>query len=668
MLTNLLFSYIITALCLPVLLLIYNHSNRFIKWGARVSLISLIFYLFAVVPFVILAELKFWPLLLLVIPIIFRIVSLILDKLGFFSSKSTVIARNLLYASMSALSVIFVGASYDTLEKFFFLIVILIVLFLSDFQIIEKRKYNGAIYGPIVAAVPSYDNINVFITLLAVWLVMTLTVDLVLKIIKMEKSKQADRLALLVYVPICLIINENGGIQLSGAFVILKVLACIVIVCLLMGSSFLINKKVKNVYIRQFSPVFISSGFLCFLLIMINQYVGVREFFSSSIMLIATFCIFVGLCRLILSLDKLIEGKSFPFKMDNINDMMIVIFGKNLGQALFNNLFGPSDNNVHIGVSLGLFFLYVFVGGSLLLQSSFSVEFKGLFYNDESLLLFITANSMVAALILISEIVRASAKSLRECGMNREDAFHSSTLISLEYFFIFVPLLFFSMRDFENINISFIVLGSLFLFLFYANINLVLYFDFKKPQYNQFRKVRLVSSALFQLVSLSVAPLLFFLDYKNQGLFFINQYNASVFLISFLAMFIAKLLGYDTEFGSKKAYKRSCVKLALILPSCLVASYFPFMIYLLVQDATKATYIAVLFLIFLISMLGQELAMVSLPWSNVANQSIVRQWLDMSRKIKADREVKSSNSLNRPSLKKVKKRNTNNQYRHKDKL
>lgn len=220
----------------------------------------------------------------------------------------------------------------------------------------------------------------------------------------------------------------------------------------------------------------------------------------------------------------------------------------------------------------------------------------------------------------------------------------SSTFITIEYFFTFVPLLYFVVKDFENLNTSFIVMGCVYLFLLFVNINMFLYFDFKEPQYNNFKRVRIVSAGLLQLVAMGSAPLLFFLDYKDDGLLFINQYNSTAFFLGFLAMIPAKLLGYDTEFGSKKAYKRGWLKLVFLYISLYGIAYFTFVIYIVLQNESKAIYFTVLFLMILISSLGRELAVVLLPWSNDSEKSIIRDWNTMIRSIRDQKKAEISKS------------------------
>ncbi|MDU2211261.1 MAG: hypothetical protein E7E18_08385 [Eubacterium sp.] len=314
--------------------------------------------------------------------------------------------------------------------------------------------------------------------------------------------------------------------------------------------------------------------------------------------------------------------------------MMTVVFGKKLGQALFKNLYGLNYQAIHVGISLFFFLFYILVGGYLIKANYFNMDLANLFYEDQKLLPFFTASSMFAALILISEIIRITDKKFRENGLNSKDALHSSTLITLEYFFTFVPLLYISIRDFENFNRSFALMGSLFLLLFYVNINMFLYLDLRKQQYNNFKKIRLVLSGLLQLVALTAAPILFFLEYRNDGLFFINQYNSTAFFLGFLGMYPAKLLGYDTEFGSKRAYKRSWFKFVFLSHSLKIVGYnLPIVVYLLVQDESKAIYISVLLVIIFLSILGCETAMVLLPWSNISEKSITHDWAAMLKKM-----------------------------------
>ena len=649
------FSYIFSALCLPILLLIYSHPNGFIKWGARILLFGLIFYLLAIVPFVVLTELKYWSLLLVAIPVIFRIISLILDKVGFFGAKNEKNVQNLLYASVSALSVIFVGASSNTLEKLFFLIIILLVLFISDFQIVEKYKYLGALFGPIIAVIPSYENFNVFFTVVAIWLVMTISLDLLLKVCKIKKTKHIEKTTLIVFITISLIVANNGGIELNWIDSFLMILTFVVIVCLLLGGSFLTNRKIRNEYLKQFLPVLISSIFLGFLLILVNKDDGVREFFSSFLLLIVILCVVISLSRLISPLDKLTDSKSFPFNMNNINEMLEVVLGKKLGKAVFNNLFGLNYQAIHIGISMVFFVFYVLVGGYVIQSIFFSGKLVNLLLKDQALLPLVIANSLFAALILISELIRVSSNNFKENGMSSKDALHSSTVISLEYFFIFIPFLFIGVKDFENLNTSFILMGCLFLSLFYVNINLFLYLDLRKPQFNNFKKIRLVLSGLLQGVAIAAAPILFFLEYKNDGLYFVNQYNATAFLLGFIFMYPAKLLGYDSEFGSKRAYKRSWLKLVFLILSLNALGYkLPFVMYLFIQDESRAVYFAVIMLIMLISMLGRELAMVVLPWSNVSEKSITYEWRAMLKKIKVENEEINKKSKKKGAQKKAK--------------
>ncbi|MNW41213.1 hypothetical protein D3C74_183450 [compost metagenome] len=626
------YSYILGALYLPVLFLIFNHPNRYIRWITRSILIGTIFYLIAVVPFVVLTELKYWALLLAVIPIIFRIISLVLDKIGFFSSKSSKIVENLLYASVAALSIIFVGASSNTLEKLFFLIVILLVLYISDFQILEKYKYMGTLFGPLIAVIPTYDNFNVFFTVVAIWLVMTITLDLILKLLNIKKSKHIERSTLIVFITVSIIIANNGGIQLEWTLTFLKFLTFLVCVCFLMGSSFIINEKVKNVYVRQFSPVIISSSFLVFLHIMVSRYNGVKYFFNSFLTLIIFFCLFISLNRLISPLAKLSDTNSFPLKMSSINETMNLIFGKKLGQAFFNNLFGVDFRKIHFGISLFLFALYLIAGVSIVQIGFPDLNIGTIFQDEDTILAFVTANSMIAALVVIGEIMRISSNSHSKNGLSKEDALHSSTIITLEYFFTFVPLLAINIKDIYQ----FLIIIGVFLLAFYANINMTLYLDFQQAQFNNFKKIRLVLTVFFYLVSIACAPLIFFLEYDNQGFLFFSQYNSIIFALSFFSMFLAKLLGYDTEFGSRRAYKWSWFKLIFLFISIsLMARILPLIMYLIVQDENQAIYISVLCIIILIAMFGQEWAMVLLPWSNHSKKTIIHDWMSMFKSIKA---------------------------------
>ncbi|MDQ0724912.1 hypothetical protein QF049_006173 [Paenibacillus sp. W4I10] len=632
------YSYILASICLPIFLLMYNHPIRIIRWGTRGAILAVIFYLIAVVPFVILSQLKFWSILLIVIPIIFRIISLILTKIGFFSSGNEKMIENLLYACVSALSIIFVGASSNTLEKLFFLIIILLVLFLSDFQIIEKYKYMGALFGPIIAAIPSYDNFNVFFTVLAIWLVMTITLDFSLKILKIVKSKRIEKSTLIIFLTVSLIIANNGGLKLDWTQEFLRGLAFLVIMSLLLGSSFLINKKMKSEYLKHFLPVVISNSLLAFLVLMIEQFNGIKIFFSPFLIFIIGFCVFISLNRLISPLDKLTNSTSFAFNMNNISEMMNLVFGKKLGQALFNNIFGTDFRKIKTSVTLSFLLIYI-IAILIALQLGYpTMKYAVIFHNEDIWLAVVTANSTFTALVVISEIIRISNSASLQNGLTKEEALHSSTVITLEYFVTFVPLLFILTKGFENV--SSIILISVFLLVFYMNINMMLYHDLQRSQYNHFRKTRLVMAVFFQILSFASAPVVFFIEYKDQGMPFINQYNWVIFLWSLLTMFLAKLLGFDTELGSKRAYKQSWVKLIFLFISLnIVARFLPLIVYLIVHDESMAIYIAVLILLMSISIFGQEWAMVLLPWSNDSKKNIIQNWKEMIRNIKVENKV-----------------------------
>ncbi|WP_339207900.1 hypothetical protein MHH56_09565 [Paenibacillus sp. FSL K6-3182] len=651
-------SYIIISLFIPFLFLIFNHTNRIIKWVSRTILVLVMFYIVAAIPFLILSELKYWSLMLIAIPIMFRVVSILLRRIGLFGSKSIQIVENLMFASVSSLSIIFIGASSNTLEKLFFLILIFFFLNATDFKIVEKYPYLGMLFGPIIAVIPSYDGFNVFYTAVLIWIAITIAFNSFLKIFKIKKTKNIEKSVLILYVTVFLIVTNNGGVNLSWTDIGLKILTIFVCGCLLFGCSFLINQKVPNKYryIKHYSIVIMATIFISFLLIMMNFYEGVQLFFKPIVALIIGMGLFLSFGRLWSSFYQLMTSKAFPFQMDNLNEIMQLIFGKNLGQSLFNIVFGLNYAEIKLRVALPLFIVFI-VGGAgsvSFLYPSYNVF---LFDNNEMFLAFIITNSMFAAFMMLGEIASIINKESVLEGISQEKALQRSTSIIMSYSFIFIPLLIYNIDIFMSVDLIWRILGGCFLLMLYANINIMLYLDLQKPSYNHFKNTRIVASSMLQAFALALAPILIFTSYSEQfGLQFINEYNASVFVISFLAMYIAKLLSYDMEFGSKRMYLRNLLLfLFLIISTNSIVNVGPYLFLIVTRNVEQATYLSVHSILAHISLLGCSLAILLLPWSNHSKITIVSEWINLLKGLNDNKKNATTEIKNRSKSKQKKK-------------
>ncbi|MEW9701938.1 hypothetical protein [Paenibacillus sp. SI8] len=643
------YGFILPSLLLPFFILLWEHPFKIIRFFAKLFLIVALLVIIAVIPVYVFVQLKFWVLLVGVIPLMFRFLTVVLERLHFFSFTDKKLIENLMFASIGASSVIFIGASSNTLQNTAFLAVIIFLLYLTDSKIVEKYPHIGTLFGPIALAFPVFQNFNVNFTIVFVWAVLAVILEATLKLFRIEKTTRMQKVFLLLIAITAEIISTMGGVPLNWIDITLKGLTLFSITFIVF-SCYILFDNLKNNYVRHYGSGVVALAVMATILILFFKYEGMRTFLQPLIFIFILQCLTTTFCRFIAPFNRSMS-KSFVFQLDNVKEILELGFGKRLGHLMFMSLFGKNYDDIK--VRYALLFLFLPVGIIALISLGFFSQshFFDIVQVKSSVVAFITLQSMLAAVTFVTEMSQLSDKERMSDGLSSSEALRSSTLLVIEYFFMLIPMLLFHFDIFRNLGTGGIIFVVMYFLLLFINTNMFLYFDLKEKQYNNLNRVRLKTSMFMQLFGHSVL-LIFFLGYYSQtyGLQFYDKFAPSIFTLTFWGIFMGKLIGYDTDIASKRFYKKNAlmfVSLLLIFKSCFYI--FPFVLHFIIKDVSKLTGVVVFFALCNVSFLARGLAVLLIPPSNDSTDSIRMTWLNMME------ELKKKNAPVNPKKKKIRK-------------
>lgn len=607
------YGLLIPTLLLPVFILLNKHPVKGIRVLSVILLFLDILIIIGFVPIYVLIELKFWVLLYLIIPLIFRLLSFLTDKMDITNDNRKVIIKNLLFSSFASSTLIILFASFNYLEEGTPLVVGLFIFLLTFTKQISKYPLVSAVVAGIVPMLfPGFDKLNSYFTIYIVWIIVQFLCHLTLKITKKKRTMDIEKvlITVIIIVSSTLLLTDTNvygwaDISLYGIFLIS-------FLTFIYGIPYTLESFKMNRTIKHYSPIFVAVSVSSFLVYFGLKYTGLLNFLRPIYSYIFLIVIAISLPRCLSPLDKKASSSS-PFKLDNIYSVFILWFGKKIGIFIFSNLFGKHYKEINQIINLimiSLIFIFTF-----LIPSEISSIYKDELFDTTILITVITINSIIATMTFFNELIHLIELKSKSQGLSKEKSLKISTSLALQYVFMILPLVILSFSLLSS-YISIITI-IIFIILFFLNINISLFIDLISKENNNFKRVRYNLSQFLQLCPLLLCLLLILLHNLNDHLLF------WLMIFTFLSTILAKLVGYDLEIGSKKHYKLS---LKTFLVSLLSLLYFQFPISSLFEELITIKNFIIFVKLLILLTFSQSLAIILIVPTNNSNNSIFRDW------------------------------------------
>lgn len=570
-------SLILPNLLLPFFIMLLKHPLKSVSKISRFFSCLSIVVIVASIPMFILIKLKYWTFLLLLIPILFRAMEVVINKiqLSDYIKLSDKKLNSLLFTSMVCIFIIFLLANYNYTSYGLWISFILIISRITDFYTI--RKYNllvGLLFGPILTVMPPFKSANTFTTYAVIWGIFSL-LSYVLSIIRFNKFlKTIEENSVVLIVPIALLIILSGGIPIMLPLLWGSMLTLFYIFTLIIP-DYIIQKRRLPLLIKHYSIVIIT---ICLFtsLSFLNRITELSSVINQIIILLSPLFLLIILGRLLSPILQNVKTRQF-ITMDEIFESLVLILGNAMGKYIFRVVYGKDYKLIKCKhaifilacISVGLFSISFHV----LNLDPLSIINNSTIYNPV-IILAISFNSIICALTFFTGVSELFNRDSYSKGLPKDMSFKISCNIVNNYFMIIISLLLINYDTIKNIGIiGLLIIGYMF-FTNMFNISLTLHFDLQIKNYNDLRKTRYMVSIMLQAIGIFV--LIFYVLYFWE----IQINNKSIHLSSityifyyiFVSGLVAKLIGYDTYWASKKMMKQSRYILFIaILPFIIAA-------------------------------------------------------------------------------------------------
>lgn len=631
------------VILLPIFMTLIFHPSIFIKRLIKLIIIISIIYIIAALPILILVELKFWALLIIVLPVIFRVLEILIKKLdivSFFSNIKNETILNMLLGSIGALVVILATAD---LNKWIginsnlgtwtgiWLSIIIFLLLSTDIlrELDDKRFAYGPIFGIISLIVgPILKNEVGIVTYIFSWLIYILPY---IFIPFLRKKVLFERLIFIFAPATTFVLLGRGGIHFEWDYRYPSILVLFFTHALLIAIYYFIERYKGLTLIKHFCfPVFLTilSTILFFFC---SRYAEMNKLLSltASITLFEGLIVNVG--RLVSSIKYNFEEFQRQFSIDDIKNILIYLFGKIIGETVFNVVFGKGYNKVKraecvLGTCICV--LLPVISVLIINTGAFLKPFiQGMSQFDSSLCALFVFFMITSSITILDDIADLVNLSMEANGLNMDTAIKKGSSISVHYLFLILYYLALNLMNISKINIFIILAAILWMSIASLSLHGALCRDLTQPNYNNLQTVRhFLSVMLFGLTYL----IMIYLAATNsvndltsktfEGLFIKICYMIAVSAV------LSKLVGFDTGIASIKIRKKY-IRDALLFPFVLIGSAISFgFIQAFVQitngDMSKFLIVKNFIIIFMCMDFSKTLIIAVLPATNYLQETL----------------------------------------------
>lgn len=620
---------------LPIFLALLFHKSLFIAKVSKVLLLISLVLLIIAFPIIMLIELKFWILLLIIIPLIFRILEIVIKKLDiakYFANISADALFRILLASTGALVMIVISSDYDIWSGLWIALVIFIFVGTKINDTLKQLDKNGLIYGAVFGVLsfvfaPALRNEIGLITYLFAW---TLYLIPYIFIPFLRKNKYTEAVIFILIPITTVILLKNGGIPFVWKEIFSSLFIILLLNSILFAIYFLLDRKKLPKVIQHYTLPIISNILIIVLILTGSMYSELVSLIKVPTDIFILESIILNAGRVLSSITLSGKNHRAIFYSNYITDIFQFLFGKIIGQWTFNLLIGKQHNQLKkVDILLGTVFSF-----SLLMFSYFLINSKdlGKLINEgfqlnsfsKMIIIYFMTNSSLIILNDLSELVNPQS---RLKGLDNDSANKICSSITVNYFFLVAYYILLNLPFIEQINIyikTFVLIWMLF-----ASYSLYkgLYNDLSKPNYNNLKISRHFISVLLYgfstFIMIYIASTNAFQKFSYELL--ANLFNKSYYIVA-VSIVLSKLVGFDTGISSellrKKHLKYAIIDFVTITFSFIPMIFFQFIFYTLFSDIALATQITN-FLIYMIMLdFCKSFTIWVLPSTNELNESV----------------------------------------------
>ncbi|QUH19269.1 hypothetical protein [Alkaliphilus sp. B6464] len=578
------------AILLPIFIMIMYHPDKYIKRVFEILTIATVIYITVGAPVLILIELKYWALLFIVLPVIFRVLEILINKFEihkYFENIKPETITNLLYGSIGALVIIFsfqelntwIGSSCTWWGLWCALFVSVLVSTDALEKLAEKQYAYGIMFGLISFLLsPIFKNEIGIITYIVSWSIYIIPY---LCIPFFRKKKHMEYIVLLFSLATFAVLLGKGGIRPEwdskyGAIFVLVVTGILFFVI-----QYQIEKSKFMPIVKHYMLPAVYTGFATTFIFFTNRYIQLKSFLLLTASTTVMISLIISICRVF---APIIYNSKDNKKRININDIKGIfnfLFGTVIGEIVFNILFGNSYEKlkkIEIFLGSGISFIIPFLS-VVIVNNGVDIQkiAKEMLELKSSLLILFVFYMLIFSFTMLEEITDLLNPEIRTKGLKEETALKKASSLSVSYLFLVIYYLVLNVPLISKIS-PYVLLGAV-IWMSFASLssNNVLYLDLTQPNYNNFRNTRHYVSVLLYGVSFII---IIYLISTNQIMILSNSvYDKLINQVSYMvgiSAFLCKLVGFDTGIASHKMKKKQLRSIFIFFIPAFISNAFVF--------------------------------------------------------------------------------------------
>lgn len=653
----------LVVLLVPILATLIFHPNKKMKKISKVTIIISLVCIIFISPIIILINLRYWLLLVILLPIIFRGLGIAISKLDIPNissklNKDSII--QLLIVALGAFVLIILTIDYDMWSGLWLTLGIIIFSGTIIMPEIDKsRLLYGILFGALSFIItPILRDENGLVTYFISWMICALPfyyIPLVKRFIKYEVIPY-------VLIPIIsIILMKNGGVPFiwnkfySAAFLI-------IIIHIILGCVYYIfeklNKDKFNDLIKQYYFPVILFIIEFILIYYKNKFKNFEQIITIPLMVLSIETLIISLGRFSCPIIYKLQNKHNITKVNDIYDIFVLIFGEKIGEFLHEIIIGDYyDKLKAIKIGIGTIVLFVTpVCGVLFVSENitFNIIISGLISNrtvfNKLAILFMTISGMA----ILDSIIKLSYHNKFSSGLEQKDASSLSSIISVNYIFLLIYYLYIFLPNIEKINIYVILIMILWLLVVSLAICGSLSTDLVKSRYNNLKQTRHYASTFLYGNTVLITTYSVFTDSLQllETDQVINIYSKYCYFIV-ICTFLCKLIGFDTAIASKKMrskHIKDSIKLVLLLIfSGIPLIFFGAIIFRVFNSITVARFIINLMYLSFMLELTKAIIISFMPSENNIEESLI-EYMTFKRIKSESNKDKSKNEKTNKKL------------------
>ncbi|MCC5909412.1 MAG: hypothetical protein JJT76_03115 [Clostridiaceae bacterium] len=576
----------LSIIVFPIFIMLLYHSNIYIRSLFKfLAIISLLFFSITY-PLLLLIELKYYTILLIALPIAFRIIEIMMKKSQiikyFYNVKDDTIIQ-LLYTSIVSLIIIIISNDISIWGGLWTSLILFIFVGTNITDKIKEVDSSGLSYGIIFGIVsfvfflPS-NHLNAMTTYLFSWMIYFIPYC---SLSHLKKNKHFERLVCLLTPTTAYILLKYGGISYVWKDLFSTLFIIILVNIIIITTQYLADKHLKISSIKHYSVPLLWLMLIIILLSLSNKYEELNNIIETSIIFLSIECTIILFGRIISPIIY-ITAEDKKKHIDDIEYAYRIIFGKFIGQSIFNIMLGKYYNGVKKGGAiLGTIsiFLALITSGIIVSYNNTGELLASILKIKEFykvLIIFFMASSSFNIINDIADLINFHSYTK---GIGNEMANKKGASLAVNYLFVGVYYILLNLPSLNEINIYIKIIILIWMVLASISLSLGLSYDLVKPDYNRLKTVRhFVSVILYQFTLFIGLYIVLTTPYQELNPFnplFNNSVKTLItrtYYLVLLSTVLSKLVGFDTSISSAKQKKKH-FKNSLLL--CAYLGFYP---------------------------------------------------------------------------------------------